>query len=171
MASSGRPTTPPRADRRRWGRAQQEPTTDSYRAGAKPADHATCPTCGVVFANGRWQWLPPPPGAPRQPCPACRRIADRQPAGVVNVRGGFAAAHEGEIRSLISHQEAAEKQEHPLNRLMAVVRDGEALLAQTTDIHLARRIGDALKHAYHGTLAVTYDEQRYFVRVDWSRDS
>jgi hypothetical protein len=37
----------------------------------------------------------------------------------------------------------------------------------TTDIHLPRRIGEALKRAFHGELDMHFDEAGYFVRVDW----
>ena len=38
----------------------------------------------------------------------------------------------------------------------------------TTDIHLPRRIGQALHSAYKGSLDVHYDEEGYFIRVHWS---
>ncbi len=37
----------------------------------------------------------------------------------------------------------------------------------TTDIHLPRRIGTALKRALHGTLDTHFDDAGYFVRVTW----
>ena len=33
----------------------------------------------------------------------------------------------------------------------------------------ARRIGDALKHAYHGELELQYEQGEQFVRVTWTR--
>ena len=40
----------------------------------------------------------------------------------------------------------------------------------TTDIHLPRRIGEAVKRAFHGTLDEHFDEGGYFVRVNWVSD-
>jgi len=40
----------------------------------------------------------------------------------------------------------------------------------TTDIHLPRRIGEALVSAYDGALDLTYDEDGYFLRANWHRD-
>lgn len=41
----------------------------------------------------------------------------------------------------------------------------------TTDIHLPRRIGEAVKRAYHGNLKEHFEEDGYFVRVDWESGS
>jgi hypothetical protein len=40
---------------------------------------------------------------------------------------------------------------------------------KTTDVHLPRRIGDAMHRAFHGNLELKYDEGNYFVRVNWER--
>lgn len=37
------------------------------------------------------------------------------------------------------------------------------------DTYLPRRIGEALKHAYHGDLELHYDKAEDFVRVTWMR--
>lgn len=43
------------------------------------------------------------------------------------------------------------------------------LVVTTTDPHLARRIGDALHHAYKGELEYRYNKQDKLLRVSWSR--
>ena len=48
-------------------------------------------------------------------------------------------------------------------------QDG-AIVVQTTDIHLPRRIGEALHHTYHGGLDFHYEGRTYFIRVTWSRN-
>lgn len=71
---------------------------------------------------------------------------------------------------LVRHQEELEKAEHPLNRIIAFEEaNDETLTITTTDIHLPRRIGEAVDGTYHGRLALNYDEGRYFVRVEWSK--
>jgi hypothetical protein len=69
----------------------------------------------------------------------------------------------------VRHCEEAERREHPLQRIMAVEARGEGLLVTTTDVHLARRIGDALHHAYKGELDYRYNKQDKLLRVSWSR--
>jgi hypothetical protein len=39
----------------------------------------------------------------------------------------------------------------------------------TTDLHLPRRIGEALRRAYDGELTVHQEKQSFLVRVTWSR--
>ena len=79
-------------------------------------------------------------------------------------------ATKGEILHLACHQEEQEKPEHPLHRIMAIDEQGDAIVVRTTDIHLPRRIGEALQHAYHGELDFRYEEETYFLRVHWTRD-
>jgi len=38
----------------------------------------------------------------------------------------------------------------------------------TTDVHLPRRIGEAVHRAYRGDLDVKYSPDEYTVRVNWS---
>src|SRR5271167_2546040 len=61
-----------------------------------------------------------PGGGHEEPCPACRRINDRFPAGVVELRGAFGIQQKEEILRLARHQEEAEKSEHPLNRIIKI---------------------------------------------------
>jgi hypothetical protein len=41
----------------------------------------------------------------------------------------------------------------------------------TTDIHLPRRIGEALHRAYEGDLDFHYEEEAYSIRVTWRREA
>ena len=70
------------------------------------------------------------------------------------------------MRNLQKEQNA----EHPLSRVMDIVESGDKTVVTTTDIHLPRRIGHALEHAFKGKLDVHYNEEEYFVRVQWRRD-
>ena len=66
------------------------------------------------------------------------------------------------------HQEEAEKSEHPLNRIIKIDEDADGIVINTTDIHLPRRIGEAVERAFHGSLNENFDEGGYFVRVNWT---
>jgi hypothetical protein len=157
-------------DRRRWGRAQWDHIRDPYTQTRKPHDPSVCPQCAAVYREGRWQWGAPPADAPSEPCPACRRIRDEFPAGLVTIIGPFVARHKDEMVRLARNQETAERPEHPLNRIMNIEETApDRLVISTTDIHLPRRIGEAIKRAFHGQLKMHFDEQGYFVRVDWHR--
>ena len=80
------------------------------------------------------------------------------------------ARHKDEILHLARRQEEQEKAEHPLHRIMDVETRENAIVVRTTDIHLPRRIGEVLRHAFHGDLDFHYEEEAYFIRVKWSRD-
>lgn len=142
---------------------------DPYKAGRKPPEPTRCPECGAVFHRGRWTWEAAPEGAHEELCPACRRVAERLPAGFVSLTGEFFRAHRDEVLARVRSCEEAEKGEHPLQRIMAVEPEGEGVLVTTTDIHLARRIGDALHDAWKGELDEHYSKEENLVRVSWSR--
>lgn len=103
--------------------------------------------------------------------PSIRRIEDGLPAGILTLQGDFARRHENEILNLARHEETAEKAEHPLNRIANIERTDTGLVIATTDTRLPRRIGEAIKRAYRGTLDMHFDDAAYFVRADWRAPS
>ena len=87
----------------------------------------------------------------------------------MTLEGDFAHAHKEEMIHLARHQEEAEKEEHPLNRIISIEEDAQAVVINTTDIHLPRRIGEAIKRAFHGEIEDSFEKDGYFVRVNWTR--
>ncbi len=161
------PTPSPPAGRRIAGRAQRDHILDPYQARQKLEEPTVCRQCAAIYRRGRWQWGERPAAAHEALCPACRRIADQLPAGIVTLHGALAPARRAEITGLARNEEAAEKGEHPLNRIIAITDTDTGLAISTTDIHLPRRIAEGLKRAFHGTLDTHFDEVGYFVRLDW----
>ncbi|AWJ87983.1 ATPase (plasmid) [Azospirillum sp. TSH58] len=154
----------------RRDRLIQEHVHDPYKRAAKLSDPTVCPQCGAVYHHGRWSWGLPAVDAVKEVCQACHRANDRYPAGTVTLSGGFLGSHRDEILAAVHHQERLEKDEHPLHRIIDVEdRDGNVVVT-TTDVHLPRRIGEALHHAYAGDLDFHYDKDAYYVRVAWKRD-
>jgi NMD protein affecting ribosome stability and mRNA decay len=166
-----RPQQRPRS-RRIAGRAQLDHILDPYKGTKKLADGTRCPQCGAVVHEGRWGWVEVAEKKPGEEelCPACRRINDRFPAGVVALKGSFAVAHKDELARMARHQEEIEKPEHALDRIMGIEEDAEGLTITTTDIHLPRRIGETIKRAWRGKLTMAFEEDGYFVRVNWRRN-
>jgi NMD protein affecting ribosome stability and mRNA decay len=150
-------------------RRLREARKDPYRALEKPPEPTACPECGAVFRDGRWRWGKAPSDAPRSSCPACQRIRDDYPAGYVRIEGEFASRHREEIAGLIRNVEEKEKADHALNRIMRTREEDGALLVTTTDTHLARAIGEALRAAYSGELEHSHGRGENLVRVAWRR--
>lgn len=150
-------------------RSIEDVVHDPYVEQGKPSGPAICPGCRLAFARGRWQRLARPVGAVDHLCPACRRIRDRQPAGYVTLKGAFVREHGDDLLRLVRNEEAREAKDHPLQRIMDIDRTDDALTITTTDVHLARRIGDAVTSAYDGRLTLKYSPAECLVRVHWER--
>jgi hypothetical protein len=142
---------------------------DPYQSKAKLREPTACPDCDAVYRNGRWVWGLGSGHNRLVRCPACQRIHDKFPAGYVTIEGEYATAHRDELLNIARHIEAKEKAEHPLQRIMDVENVGDQIIITTTDIHLARGIGDALHHAHQGELNYHYEPGQYFLRVSWER--
>lgn len=147
----------------------EEVRHDPYRERHKPAEAAVCPGCGLVFERGRWLWEARPANAQAHLCPACHRVKDKYPAGQVTLSGEFLAQHRDEILGLVRNEEARAKAEHPLERIIQISDAAGEITITTTDLHLPRRIGEALQHAWKGDLDVKYSPDEYLVRVNWRR--
>ena len=153
----------------RLDRLQLETVKDSYKAKGKLSEPTVCEECGAVFHAGRWQWTTKPNDAHKAVCPACHRMRDHFPAGYVNIGGEFFTRHEQEILKLIRNHEEREKTNHPLQRIMDIEKTKQGTLVTTTDIHLARGIGEALHDAYQGELEFHFNKDQNLLRVSWSR--
>ena len=147
----------------------QEHDHDTYKSKRKLPEPTVCPDCKAVHHQGRWTWGASPASAHEMLCPACQRIRDRYPAGYVTLSGGFLRDHSQELLGLIRHVEAREKAEHPLKRIIDLADENGSTVITTTDIHLARSIGDALFHAYEGKLDYHYAEESNILHVSWER--
>ena len=169
MTQQSNKTDTPSRHEGRHDRLIQELEHDPYKARSKPPEPTRCPDCGAVFHRGRWQWGSVPADAHEEHCPACQRIRDRVPAGLLTLGGEFLAAHREEVLGAVRNVEEKAQAEHPLERIMYTEeRDGEVVIA-FTDPHLARGAGEALQHAYKGELDLQYSKEEVLLRVTWTR--
>ena len=153
----------------RHDRLVQEQVHDTYKSKHKPVEPMRCPQCGAVFDAGRWHWGTAPAGAHEALCPACHRSNDDYPAGYMELSGAFFIAHRDEILGLVRNHEERAKLEHPLQRILKIEDQADGVLVTTTDIHLARKIAEALHDAFKGELEFHYNEEESLLQVKWSR--
>lgn len=85
------------------------------------------------------------------------------------LEGDFLREHHDEIMNLVQNFEKTKKSQYPLQRIMATEGQDNGLLITTTDIHLARGIGEAIHSAYQGNLDLQYNENENLLRAYWSR--
>jgi hypothetical protein len=85
------------------------------------------------------------------------------------MEGDFVGAHRDEINRLVQNEEELEKGQHPLHRIMATDESPDRIVVTTTDIHLPRRIGEAVHRAYQGDLELDYGKDEYSLRAHWRR--
>jgi NMD protein affecting ribosome stability and mRNA decay len=150
-------------------RLTKEPVHDTYKAKVNPREPTMCPECGVVFHQGRWQWLAAPAETRVSLCPACQRGHDHNPGGYLTLSGEFFREHRDEILLTARAVEAREKAEHPLHRIMDVEEQADGVLITTTAMELARAISDAVHHTYQGKLDYHYTDGTNILRVAWKR--
>jgi NMD protein affecting ribosome stability and mRNA decay len=103
-------------------------------------------------------------------CPACARIADKYPAGVLRIHGPVLQSHRAEILTLVRDEAKAEAADHPLGRIMDICDRTDEVEIAVTAMHLARRIVNALITTYGGRARFEYDLDHYFLMASWSRD-
>jgi hypothetical protein len=164
-----RSKTHPAATQPRESATNKPPRGDPYSTRRKHPDPSACTECHAIYRAGRWAWGAPPADATRVVCPACRRIADGYPAGLLSLRGEYWPAHRAELEALARHVEERERAEHPLKRIATVAVNGDALEIATTDAKLARGIGAALRRAHRGALHVPRSSRDNLTRVVWER--
>ncbi|MCB0292237.1 MAG: ATPase, partial [Calditrichaeota bacterium] len=77
----------------RKDRLIKEKRHDAYHINDKLPEPTVCSECGALFTTGRWTWKDVPAGAHTTTCPACRRISQDYPAGIIELKGPFLRIH------------------------------------------------------------------------------
>ncbi len=150
---------------------------DPYILDLDMGEVAVCRECRSVYANHRWE-------LERQAaedlanakqiidtlCPACQKIRDRVPNGIVTLSGDFVMPHEDSLVSIIKRENEKSMDTNPLERVMDIETSESNLVIMTTNEKLAQKIGRAVKKAYHGEVEYKWSEDDKLVRVNWHRD-
>ncbi len=111
---------------------KEHPTQDPYARLKAPKGPAICRKCLAIYADKRWHFdkveapkLAISPRAKRLVCPACQKIRDDYPEGIVALTWSDLREHDSEIRGLIANVEARAASANPLDRVMKIVRPGK----------------------------------------------
>jgi len=152
--------------------------TDPYIPLKSPSDVGACPKCHSIRRNKRWYpagkefaALTRKTGAVVvERCPACRKIADGFPSGVVLLRGGYLRDHRDEILKLIRNEERRAMGFNPLERIISVTEQADRMEITTTDEKLAQRIGRQVRKACGGAVSYKWSEDSKLLRVAWMRE-
>jgi NMD protein affecting ribosome stability and mRNA decay len=103
-------------------------------------------------------------------CPACQKLRDYAPNGVLRLTGDFVALHRDEILNLIRNQTRKADSVNPLERVMSVEAQSNGIELTTTNEKLAQRIGRAIFKAYSGRVEYQWSPDNKLARVYWHRD-
>lgn len=153
---------------------KEDPKQDPYAMRKAPKGPAICRKCQAIYANKRWhidaaeaRRLASSKLTQKLVCPACQKIKDGYPEGIVTLQWSALREHEPEIRGLIGNVEGRALSVNPLQRVMKIVRRGKDLEVQTTNDRLAQRIGRDLVRAYKGTVICHWAHRDMLARVTW----
>jgi len=127
---------------------------DPYIQTHGPHEVTVCGECKSVYHDQRW-YLEKQAGDTARlsgevghtTCPACLKIRDKMPGGIVKLTGGFLNSHKEEILNLIKNQDDRARRVNPLERVMQIEANGGVMDVHTTNEKLAQRIGRALPAA------------------------
>jgi len=154
-------------------------TPDPYLPRGANQEISVCEGCHSVYKNKRWYDDPDLydaavkiPDTFTTVCPACLKIRDNFPGGIVTLKGDYVLPHKQDLINLIKNEEARARGFNPLERIM-FVRESEygKLVISTTNEKLAQRLGRAIKKAFHGKVTYQWSHDNKLARVDWERQA
>lgn len=151
-------------------------STDVYLSDEGKKEIAVCTGCKALYKNKRWyldenesENISRDMARNQVVCPACQRIHDDNPAGIVTFTGDYLVAHEVEILNTIKNEAEKSRAKNPLARIMEITQDGNFMTIRTTDDKLAQKLGRTIYKAHSGNLEYQWSKDYNFVRVSWSR--
>lgn len=168
----------PNASRRKLApiRRNVEDYVDPYLPEESYPGTVICRECHAVYHNEHWsldsriyQEALRLPDLHYVVCPACQKLHDKQPGGIVTLTGDFVPEHREEILNLIRNEDVRARNVNPLERVMEIREDGGQIEVTTTNEKLAQRLGRAMRRAYSGHVEYQWLDDSKQARVHWSR--
>jgi len=157
-------------------RGRRRTSTDPYLPETGLREPAVCQTCQSIYRQKRWQLDPllfgnlsNDPQVNWVTCPACLKVAEHYPEGILTLRGSYLWNHEAEIRNIIDNTVSRITARNPLERIIRMQRSEDALIVETTDNKLAEQLGRSLQKAHSGDLQIDWQGAPVVCRVQWER--
>ena len=152
-------------------------TPDPYLPRGASKKISVCGGCRAVYMNKRWyangaayETAVKRPDNVNVVCPACLKIRDNFPGGIVTLKGEYVLPHKADLMKLIKNEEERARKLNPLERVMSVKENGfGSLVISTTNEKLAQRLGRAIRKAFHGDVSYHWSHDNKLARVDWER--
>jgi NMD protein affecting ribosome stability and mRNA decay len=149
---------------------------DPYRQKMGQSEVAACVKCHAVYKNKRWylseniyRSMAGQSDVAGIICPACRKIKDGFPGGIIKISGDFIQEHSDEIMNLVRNEETRAKGFNPLERIMKINRTKDGYEITTTNEKLAQRIAKRLERAYQGCVNYKWSDGTKLLRAEWVR--
>lgn len=157
-------------------RKSMDTATDPYLLDDRINGSAVCIECHAIFQNKRWsidEELYRKRSSQRNVksilCPACKKVKDNFPGGILKLKGDFLHEHQGEIINLIKNEEKRARGFNPLERIMNIIKTKKGIEITTTNEKLAQRIGKSLRKAYRGKIEYKWSSDTKLLRAEWER--
>jgi NMD protein affecting ribosome stability and mRNA decay len=170
MAANGRPEM-------HITRRKVESYEDPYLLEMNVDEVAVCKECHSVYIHKRWELesqasddLAKAKHIVEILCPACQKIRDRQPGGIVTLQGRFVQEHQEEIVNLLHSENDRAMRINPLERVMDIEKSDSTIVVLTTNEKMAQRIGQTIHKSYSGEVEYKWSKGTKLVRVNWHRD-
>jgi RNase P subunit RPR2 len=153
-------------------------TTDPYLPRGASRSVSMCEGCRAVYMNKRWYagnvvftTAKKKSEIVTVVCPACMKIRDNFPGGIVTLKGDYVLPHKTDLMNLVRNEEERAHELNPLERVIAVKENGlGSIVISTTNEKLAQHIGRAIKKAFHGDVSYRWSHDNKLARVDWIRE-
>jgi hypothetical protein len=141
-------------------------------------DDTVCSHCGAIYFNQHWNRddkrrdLVMASGAANEiVCPGCTMVAERNPQGIVYISGDYWPQHREDILNLIRNEEGRGMATNPIERIIDIREEEDALIVETTNTKLAQHIGRALHKAHKGEVDYRWPDGDHLLRAYWERSA
>ena len=152
-------------------------STDPYLSDKGYKEVTVCRKCNAHYFNKRWyideaelRNVTQDDVSATVVCPACLRIQDNNPEGVVVLSGQYLLEHEDEILNIIKNTEREARMKNPLARIMEIRQEKDELTILTTNDKLAQKLGRNVYKSHKGELHYNWGREQDRIRVKWERN-